>query len=231
MTARYAIYFVPSEDHPLYTDGQHLLSWDARLGEPLAQLALEGIDTERLVAITNSPRLYSFHATLKPPFQLVEQQSAEALHRDAEKFTARQKAFNIPELEIRVIDRFIAIVPSNPCTALHILADSCVRAFDGFRAPPNADELEKRRAVKLTPTQEKLLKQWGYPYVFEEFRPHFSLTERIDDAAERDRVLQAMREASTPESLTDVTVDSISILSQPDTRTPFQQTARFQFGS
>ena len=231
MTARFAIYVVPSEDHPLYTFGRHLLGWDARLGEPLAQLALEGIDTERLVAMTNSPRLYSFHATLKPPFQLIDQQSAEALHRDVEKFAARQKAFKIPELETRVIDRFIAIVPSNPCTALHTLADGCVRAFDDFRAPPNADELAKRRAAGLTSPQEMLLKQWGYPYVFEEFRPHFSLTERIDDAAERDRVLQAMRKACTPESLTDVTVDSISILSQPDTRTPFQQTARFQFGS
>ena len=230
MTARYAIYFIPSEDHSLYTFGRHLLGWDVRLGELLPQPALEGIDTERLVAMTNSPQLYSFHATLKPPFQLVEQQNAEALLKEVEKYAAKQKAFKIPELEIRVIDRFIAIVPSNPCTALHTLADGCVRAFDGFRAPPNADELEKRHAARLTPIQEKLLKQWGYPYVFEEFRPHFSLTGRIDDATERDEVLQAIRNVCAPETLADVTVDSISILSQPDTWKPFHQTARFQFG-
>ena len=83
--------------------------------------------------------------------------------------------------------------------------------------------------IDLCQVVEKLLKQWGYPYVFKEFRPHFSLTGRIKDTAERDRLLQAIQKICAPESLAGVTVDSISILSQPDTGMPFHQTARFQF--
>ena len=229
LTARYAIYLVPPENHPLYHFGQHFLGRDAHLCGPLAQPVLEGVYPERLAAITEAPRHYGFHATLKPPFRLADRQSDEALHKEVEKFVARQIPFTIPELEIGVLDRFIAVKPSWPCTALQLLGDDCLRAFDVFRAPPSEEERAKRQAAGLTPAQEKLLERWGYPYVIEDFRPHFSLTERIEDSAERYTVHQAIRTICEPESLADVTVDSISIFGQPDTRMPFYQIARFQF--
>ena len=160
---------------------------------------LEGVYPERLAAITQSPRHYGFHATLKPPFRLADRQSDEALHKEVEKFVARQIPFTIPELEIGVLDRFIAVRPSWPCTALQSLGDDCLRAFDVFRAPPSEEERAKRQAAGLTPAQEKLLERWGYPYVFEDFRPHFSLTERIEDSAERYTVHQAIRTICEPE--------------------------------
>lgn len=230
MTARYAIYLVPPESHLLYNFGQHLLGRDAHLCRPLPQPALERVNSDLLAAITESPRHYGFHATLKPPFRLAGRKSAEALHKEVGKFATRQIPFTISELEICVLDRFIAVRPSRPCAALQTLGDNCVRAFDVFRAPPSEEERAKRQAAGLTPAQEKLLERWGYPYVFEKFQPHFSLTERIEDSAERDTILQAIRTICAPESLAEVTVDSISVFGQSDTGMPFDQIARFQFG-
>ena len=51
-----------------------------------------------------------------------------------------------------------------------------VARFDPFRAPPDAVELDRRRAQRLTTRQEAMLQRWGYPYVMEEFRFHMTLT-------------------------------------------------------
>lgn len=230
MSARYAIFLVPPENQPLYHVGQHFLGRDAHLRGPLVQPVLDGISPERLAAITESPRHYGFHATLKPPFRLADRHSAEVLHNAVEMFAALRSPFTIPDLEIAVLDRFVGVRPSRPCAALQTLADDCVRTFDEFRAPPSTEESAKRRAAGLTQAQEKLLDRWGYAYVFEEFRPHFSLTERIEESAECDKTLQAIRTIWPPESLANITVESVSIFSQLDTGRPFYQTARFQFG-
>src|SRR3546814_16854276 len=65
------------------------------------------------------------------------------------------------------------------------LAD-CVRAFDRFRAPPSETALARRRAAGLSARQEANLQAWGYPYVMEDFRLHFTLTGRITDPAQPD---------------------------------------------
>jgi putative phosphonate metabolism protein len=230
LSARYAIYLVPSEEHSLYDIGQQLLGRDAHLCGPLPQPALDGVSAERLAAITETTRHYGFHATLKPPFRIAEHQSVEALHEQAERFAAARRPFIIPALEVTALDRFIAVRPSQTCSALHELADDCIRSFDSFRAPPDTEEQAKRQAASLTEAQNKLLEQWGYPYVFEEYRPHFSITERIEEASARDKTAKAIRKFCSPESLTCLTVESISIFGQPDSTMPFYQTARFQFG-
>ncbi len=230
MTARYAIYFVPPEDHPLYSFGQHLLGRDAHLTGPLAQPALENIDPTRLATITEAPRFYGFHATLKPPFRLADQQTPEALHAAAEQFAARHSPFKLPPLEVAVLDRFIALRTTEMCPPLNLLANNCVRDFDAFRAPPAPEELTKRRAAGLTPRQDHLLTQWGYPYVLDEFRFHLSLTGRLDSDSEREIVLQSIKKICPPDALANLPVNAISVFGQPDTEIPFHQTQRFPFG-
>ncbi|MEX2451896.1 MAG: DUF1045 domain-containing protein [Rhodospirillales bacterium] len=231
MTARYAIYFVPPEDHPVYAFGQHLLGRDAHLCGPLAQPALAGIAPVRLEEITAEPRDYGFHATLKPPFCVKDGTGGpEALHDAAAGFAARRTPFTVRHWKIRALDRFIAIMPVDAPKTLQILADDCVRDFEPFRAPATEDERAKRRAPGLTPRQEAFLDDWGYPYVFEEFRLHLTLTGRIEGETERKTVLDAIRKICPPECLTDIPVNAISIFGQPDTWMPFHQTKRFPFG-
>ncbi|MDA0655379.1 MAG: DUF1045 domain-containing protein [Proteobacteria bacterium] len=229
MTSRYALYLVPPEDHPLYRLGQHLVGRDSHYGGPLPQPVLDDVDPQWLAKITTSPRHYGFHGTLKPPFHLAEGESAEALHETVEKFAANQSAFTVPVFEIRVLDGFIGIVPATRSDALHSLADSCVRDFDHFRAPAQSAETQKRRARSLTPAHDVLLERWGYPYVLEEFRPHFSLTERIEEADKRETTLSAIKASLPSEALSDVPFDSICIFGQPNEWMPFYETMRFPF--
>ena len=51
--------------------------------------------------------------------------------------------------------------------------------FDRFRAPITEAEIERRNPDQLSPAQFRYLCQWGYPYVFEAFRFHMTLTGRV----------------------------------------------------
>ena len=88
---------------------------------------------------------------------------------------------------------FLALVPEGPGAPLGDIASRVVRGLDGFRAPPDAPEIARRRAAGLTPEQDALLLRWGYPYVMEAFRFHVTLTGPLEPMA-----LSAVEEALGP---------------------------------
>jgi hypothetical protein len=160
--ARYAIYWLP--DGALGKAGADWLGWDARSGRGDAD---------------GAPARYGFHATIKPPFRLAHGVSAEALCDEARAVTAELDAVDLGRLTVTRLGRFLALTPAcNPSA----LAAKTVAGLDAFRAPPGAEERERRRAASLTPAQETLLDLWGYPYVMDEFRMHLTLTGRDPDA-------------------------------------------------
>ena len=66
---RYAIYYIPSNDL-LYKLGSSWLGWDTILGQPASQLEINSdINIEK---ITETPRKYGLHATIKAPFGLAD---------------------------------------------------------------------------------------------------------------------------------------------------------------
>ena len=68
---------------------------------------------------------------------------------------------------------------TEPSAALQALADACVEQLDRFRAPPSDAELARRRRASLTPRQDAMLVRWGYPYVFDTWFFHMTLTRRL----------------------------------------------------
>ena len=66
--------------------------------------------------------------------------------------------------------------------------------FDQFRAPLSSADMVRRQAGSLSDKQKAYLELWGYPYVFDEFRFHMTLT------------------GALPESLLDLAQDEISEL-------------------
>jgi hypothetical protein len=56
-----------------------------------------------------------------------------------------------------------------------------VRHFERFRRPTDPTELQRRRTSGLTQRQEALLGEFGYPYVFDQYRFHLTLTGRLDN--------------------------------------------------
>ncbi len=220
MSGRYALYFAPVADSGLARFGER---W---LGEP----ALAGFDAGRLRALTDAPRHYGFHGTLKPPFHLADGCDAARLRQAAATFAMRQAPFEIDALRLRAIGDFVALVPAAPPPALSALAEACVTAFDSYRAPPDSAELAKRHAAGLTPRQAVLLARWGYPYVMDEFRFHLTLTGPIADAAERTRVVDLLAPLVAPLLAQPVPVRELCLFHQPDRATPFRPTDRFAFG-
>ena len=74
---------------------------------------------------------------------------------------------------------FLALRETVPCPPLQALADACVEQLDPFRAPPSEAELARRRRANLTPQQDAMLVRWGYPYVFDTWFFHMTLTRRL----------------------------------------------------
>jgi hypothetical protein len=77
--------------------------------------------------------------------------------------------------------------------ALDRLAADGVMAFDRFRRPLTSHEREQRLGAGLSERQIENLDRWGYPYVFEDFRFHLTLTGPID--AERRGSILALLQA------------------------------------
>lgn len=173
---RYAIYYLP-DDPQLAAFGASWLGWDVETGCEVVQPPVDGI-----ARITETPRKYGFHGTLKPPFRLAEDTDADSLAEDISALAARTAPVIVDALTCARIGRFLALTPRGNASALGDLAFACVSELDHHRRPASESELERRRAAGLTDLQEALLMKWGYPYVADEFRFHLTLSGKLDDA-------------------------------------------------
>ncbi|CUK13069.1 putative phosphonate metabolism protein [Ruegeria denitrificans] len=174
---RYAIYFAPPIRAEWAKFATSWLGWDMEAGVPLAHPMIDGVD---VAAVTEVPRKYGLHATMKPPFRLQDGQSVEALSAACARLAATQASVTLDGLQIARLGRFLALCPRGDETALNALAAACVRDLDRFRAPATQAELQRRRTHGLNARQEANLAQWGYPHVMDSFRFHITLSGRLD---------------------------------------------------
>jgi len=172
--ARVAIYYAPLADDPLTGLATRWLGHDPVTGAPAAQPPVPGIEEA-----TAEPRRYGFHATLKPPMRLAEGRGWRELMTAVRAVAARIAPFDLPRLAVQDLWGFLALRETEPCPALQALADACVEQLDDFRAPPSEAELARRRASRLSAEQDAMLQRWGYPYVFESWFFHMTLTRRL----------------------------------------------------
>jgi hypothetical protein len=214
LTARVAIYYAPAETDPLWTAGCNWVGRDPR-------------SSDRIVgphdALTESPRLYGFHATLKPPMQLTG-----PWHRfldDAASLARRIAPFDLPPLAVANLGGFLALRETAACDPLHRLADACVRDLDLHRVPPDASQIARRREAALSPEQDAMLLQWGYPYVLTTWQFHMTLTRRLT-GAER-AAIQPVAEAHFGMAIAKSRrVGDICLFAQATSGAPFMLTDR-----
>ncbi len=229
MTARYAVYYAPPEDTPLWRKASAWLGCDAYTGEePLRPnlQALDGLDLDPLIA---DPRGYGFHATLKAPFELVSDRDESDLLNAASEFASGLSPFN-GSIAPAALGKFLAFRLQDGDAQMHALHGACVRAFEPFRKPLSDHDLERRRRARLTPEQDARLLAWGYPYIFEDFRFHMTLTGQIHDEALRSRILGALQDFFESESGRH-SFDGIAIFKQPERGSRFRILQRFAFGT
>ena len=173
---RYAIYFVPAPDTALYRFGSGALGYDCFTGADIATFDALPVDAGAWRELTREPRRYGFHATLKAPFRLAAGRTEAELIGEFVEFSATIDSAPAIEPAVCLLQHFVAIVPVTVGAGLDRLAASCVEHFDGFRAPLTSADRSRRLAAHLTARQIGYVERWGYPYVFEDFRFHMTLT-------------------------------------------------------
>jgi putative phosphonate metabolism protein len=179
--ARYAIYFAPEAASPWWDFGSRWLGRDERDNSERMQPLLESIDPGVFSQITAAPRRYGFHATLKAPFRLRGDATPGELLDRVRALALTLGPAELGPLVPRVMSGFTALVPVATSGTVDALAAACVSQLDDLRAALTPEEISTRRAAGLDAREEELLRQFGYPFVFERFRLHFTLTGRVDE--------------------------------------------------
>jgi putative phosphonate metabolism protein len=207
---RYAIYAAPEGD--LWDWASRWLGWDALRGSGVPHPEVSGLPRP-LADLTETPRKYGFHATVKPPFRLAEGATVADLDWAAGALCLRLAPAAAPGLRLARLGGFVALVPDGDDGAINALAAQVVAALDAFRAPPDAAEIARRNPDRLTGRQRAHLARWGYPYVMEDFRLHYTLSGDLppDEAAATEAALAPLVAPLLPRPLV---IDSLCLFGE-----------------
>ena len=216
MTSRYALYYAPDPASALWRFGSQVIGYDAAAGESFPPKAPGG--EPDWPALTEEPRRYGFHATLKAPFELAAGESEASLIAAMESYAGSAAPVLLEGLEVSQIGAFCALTPLGDATAIDALASDIVRAFERFRAPLSEASRMRRLQAPLTPRQIEYLDRFGYPYVHEEFRFHMTLTGPLPArvCGRAGRVCEGLRRAYAEAVGTGpAAIDRITLFRQP----------------
>ncbi len=230
---RYALYLTPPQDGDLWRFGRDVIGRDAATGLSCEGFAPEGYELESWRSLTSEPRRYGFHATIKAPFRLRADLDFVDLTDRIAAFARSFKPFDAGELHVGAMAAddgraFVVLRPEGRSKALRSFEASAVRTLDALRAPLAEDEQARRNVSKLTPRQRYYLEAWGYPYVIDEFRPHFTLTNAVPDPAPLVKSLQwefSLRVASRT-----MRVDAVTLFAEASPGGDFKILRRFPLG-
>jgi hypothetical protein len=220
-TPRYALYWVPPREHPVWVAGN---AWLGRNPEMT--------DGAPPPAHATQPWRYGFHATLKAPFRLRDGLDIKGLCHEIVRLARTSADFAMPPLRVGWLDGFLALQPAASLHAEHPLwrlADRCVTELDPWRAPPDADERQRRERQAGSREQRLLLDTWGYPHVLSHWRFHMTLSDAAPSNADalRQRAEQHFAVAlSQP-----LTAGGVALFAQLRTDGPFVLLRRFGFGA
>jgi hypothetical protein len=118
---------------------------------------------------------------------------------------------------------FVALVPVVPIAELAALAAACVTGLDALRAPLSWADLARRDTQRLDARGQELLQLYGYPYVLERFRLHFTLTGPLPPSAAQ----RVMHSVSEPVALLNLTapllLDRLCLFVEPAPNQPFMR--------
>lgn len=219
MFERYAIFYTPAAG--AFADFTAAwLGWDSAAGQAVDHPVVGDLDVAKL---TSRPRKYGFHATLKAPFHLATSATPEALKDAVDAVALTQPPVALGTLHLSTAHGFLALRPATTPAGLRDLAAATVTELDHLRAPLSPDDIARRRQSRLTPRQDEYLLNWGYPYVFEEFHFHMTLTGPLRAAQET--VLSQMQTLISPVLPPAPSIDALTLMGQ-DSQGMFHQIHR-----
>jgi hypothetical protein len=185
MFERYAIFYTPREK-AFAAFGASWLGWDSAKAVEAPHPFVTGLDVAML---TDTPRKYGFHATLKAPFRLAAGCTETQLRAAVTDFASRHRAIDLGLFKLVGDHGFLALRPDGDPAVLQRAVAEIVMHFDRFRAPLSENDIARRRKAGLTARQDAQMLAWGYPFIFEDFHFHMTLSGAVD---------QTMRDAARP---------------------------------
>lgn len=220
MFERYAIFHTPAG--ALAEWGEHWLGWSSARGCRMPHADFNGLDVGK---ITAKPRKYGVHGTLKAPFHLRDDLDVDQLKQAAADFASRTAAFNIGDVKLRFQNGFVALRPVTRTEPLHRFATSVVKDFDSFRAQLSDADIARRRRSSLNNRQDKQMLEWGYPYIFDDFHFHITLSGSVASATAT-KIITALTPVLNPLVETPFLIDTITLMGQ-DSDGMFHQIHRY----
>ena len=223
MSARYAIYFAPAQGSPWWEFGTCWLGRDECLDVQIAQPALAQIGPAELHAATAQPRRYGFHATVKAPFALSEGNTLDQLITRMQALAATLKPVALGPMQAAMLGDFVALLPVTVPDELAALATACVTGLDDLRAPLSAADLLRRRVDHLDAREQALLNQYGYPYVLERYRLHFTLSGPVNPPMAQRLVQAAATPVAALNAAAPLVLDRLCLFVEPSPGQPFKR--------
>lgn len=237
MAARYALYYAPRRDEPLYRLMAPLFGRDGRR-LPGGPVAPAGVEHDLWTSLARTPAHYGLHATLKAPFELrsTSEGMVAALREACRKVAERHARWLTAPLGLQRLPAhsgerqafFLALVPRQGDaaseSAMAALERDCVTELDRFRAPLDQGDVERREP--LSRDERRNLLRWGYHHVLDLFHFHITLTGPLPHEG-ADRVEAALNQYLEPVIDKPLVMDSVCLFCQTDRALPFRLTTRF----
>jgi hypothetical protein len=174
--------------------------------------------------LVSGPRPYGLHGTLLPPAEPAPGVGLDDVAAAVAGVAARHAVLAVA-LRPGWFGPWLALVPAPPPPALDALCADLVRTLHPLRRPPGPDEVARRRASGLSPRQDELLGQWGYPFVFDEFRFHLTLAGPVPTAG-RERIEAVAAAWFAPALAAPWSVQDVAVVAQPARDQPFSVVRR-----
>ena len=226
---RFAVYFFPDPASTLAERGQSWLGCSVVEPAPASPPRLPpDIPLETWLAVTEAPRRYGFHTTLKAPFRLAEDARRDQLEAGIADVASGLVPFDLPTLQVVDLAGFLALCTAESSAAMDMVAARCVVDLDRFRAPLSQADRARRRPRSLSPRLRRHLDRFGYPYVLDAFIFHMTLTDRLDDAT-KSLFLPVLRQFMAPACQTPQRIDRLSLFHQDQPEAPFRLLRQFPF--
>ncbi|MDR5838231.1 DUF1045 domain-containing protein [Caballeronia sp. LZ034LL] len=218
---RVALYYAPPASSAWWREGCEWLGRDPESGRESTTPAHD---------VTQAPRRYGWHATLVAPFHM-----APGVELADVLASARAWAGTVPRFEIAMraeaLGRFAALRPAaaQDDATLRALAGDALIALAPLRKRPSHESIERRITEGMSARQIELLREWGYPYVFDEYRFHMTLSDSLDDAGQRDAVVSDW--TRRVDMLGALPVHGAALFVEPEPGAPFMLWQRLPFNN
>lgn len=187
MFERYAVFYTPPAG-AFAAFGAAWLGWDSAKVGPVAHPEGTGLDLPKLTA---RPRKYGFHATLKAPFYPTKGTTEETLRAAVAACAGRHGPVDLQALQLETKGGFLSLRPTTEPTPLRQLARAVVQELDPLRAPLTPEDIARRRKSRLTARQDQQMLDWGYPYVFDDFNFHMTLSGPLKGVPDNEVITRA----------------------------------------